>query len=108
MRECKKWVGLREFHKWKLYYEVEPFGEQRADLRAAMIICCLSNTLGNLKKVLQVADVLPFLDESESHSTESPEDARYRRGCALERKMREYTAEHNLKFEADEAKGRVG
>lgn len=99
MREAKKWISPREFQKWKIYYEVEPFGEQRADLRAAMIICWLSNTLGNLKKDIQVSDVLPFI--AESLITESPEDARDRRGAALERKMRAYATQHNWKAEAE-------
>lgn len=33
----------REFARWQAFYEIEPFGEYRADIRSAIIACVMAN-----------------------------------------------------------------
>lgn len=38
-------MSSREFSEWMIYYELEPFGEERADLRQAMTTSAVHNNL---------------------------------------------------------------
>lgn len=83
-----------------MYYNVEPFGEQRADLRTAVLICYLVNHLHPPKQTLQPKDILPFLGDA-------PEPTRttgIERGIELEKKMSVYTMLHNASVAAQAAK----
>lgn len=53
-------VDSREFAMWRAYYEVEPWGEERADLRAG-IIAHTTYTMrkGKGGKTLSPADFMP-------------------------------------------------
>lgn len=87
-----------------MYYTVNPFGEERADIRAAQIICWLANASGNLKNKLEVGQVLPFLEMSEYAAEETLQEARDRRGSNLEKKFRVYATEHNWWGDAERVK----
>jgi len=46
------------------YYELEPFGEERADLRAAIIACTLANIWrGKGQRSLKPHDFMPDFDK---------------------------------------------
>lgn len=42
-------MTLRQFEEWRAYADLEPFDEQRADLRAASIVQTLYNLFGRKK-----------------------------------------------------------
>ena len=39
-------ISSREFAEWAAYYEIEPFGEERADLRAGVVASMVGNSAG--------------------------------------------------------------
>lgn len=36
-------ISAREFAEWKAYLQIEPFGEDRDDIRSAIIACVIAN-----------------------------------------------------------------
>jgi hypothetical protein len=36
-------MSIREFRRWRAFYDLEPFGEERSDYRAASIVATLVN-----------------------------------------------------------------
>lgn len=56
----------RQFAEWLAYSNVEPFGEQRADLRSAIIACVTANVWrGKGQKALKPEDFMPFRENPE-------------------------------------------
>lgn len=43
-------VSSRELSEWMAYSQVEPWGEERADLRAGIVASTVANTARNAKK----------------------------------------------------------
>ena len=81
---------------------MEPFGEQRNDLRIATLICYMVNVFGRPKTAWQADNILPFIN------TDRPvtqKQAKYNRGVALQRKFAHFTMLHNLQHAQDVAKG---
>ncbi len=81
---------------------MEPFGEQRDDLRIATLICYMVNVFAKPKPEWQAEQILPFIN------TDPPvtkKQATYNRGVALERKFKHFAMLHNLKHAQDTAKG---
>lgn len=85
-----------------MYHNVEPFGEQRADLRTAILICYLLNHLTERKTPLQVKDIWPFFGESQGAE---PVRSGIQRGIDLEKKMRVFTQLHNWNVDAAQTRG---
>jgi hypothetical protein len=56
-----------EYVQWKAIYEIEPFPEERADLRTAGIIQAL--TLGRVKKVPAIKEIMLDFDWWGEHQT---------------------------------------
>lgn len=57
--------------EWIAYYKMEPFGEQRADLRAAIIACTVANSnRGKDQKALKVEDFMPKFEEQKQSMEE--------------------------------------
>jgi len=52
-----------EFTDWMAYYSIEPFGEERADLRVAIGHALLANinTSSKRRKVYKPSDFMPFI-----------------------------------------------
>jgi hypothetical protein len=46
-RELMRRLTAKELAYWQAYYAVEPFGEQRDDMRAAMLACVVARVAGN-------------------------------------------------------------
>ena len=54
-------ISSRQFAEWMTWYGIEPFGEQRADLRAAIVAAVVSNRWRNKhEKALRPLDFMPF------------------------------------------------
>lgn len=54
------------------YSQVEPFGEERADLRSAIIACQVANAFGRRKdqKPFEVSDFMPKFDPPKEQTEE--------------------------------------
>lgn len=57
-------ITCRELQEWKAEYEIEPFGEERADLRAAIIASTIANCWS--KKTYTPAEFMPDFDREEN------------------------------------------
>jgi hypothetical protein len=48
--ELQAAMSSREFTEWQAYFALEPFGEERADIRAALVASVIANVNRNPKK----------------------------------------------------------
>lgn len=62
MREAQTRIDSREFAEWRCYYELEPWGEERADLRAGIIASTVYNIGKGKGRMLSPADFMPKFD----------------------------------------------
>lgn len=44
VRRARAEITPEEFDWWRAYYQIEPFGEERADMRNAMLCCLYANS----------------------------------------------------------------
>lgn len=61
-------MSSREFVEWMAYYRIDPFGEDRADLRQAMTTAAVHNTIEAQRKNpkwKKATDFLPFAESPE-------------------------------------------
>jgi hypothetical protein len=57
--------------EWQIYDAIEPFGEQRADLRAGIISSTIANVnRGKGQKAFSATDFMPYLEKQEDQSSE--------------------------------------
>jgi len=50
----------KELSEWQAYYSIEPFGEERADLRNAMLCTLVANAMrGKNSKAMTIKDFMP-------------------------------------------------
>ena len=50
----------RELSEWQAFYQIEPFGEERADLRSAIIACTMANAWrGKNQRAFKLTDFMP-------------------------------------------------
>ena len=63
-------ISSRDFAEWMAYSRLEPWGEERADLRAGIVASTIANSnRGKGQKPFKVADFLPsFEPESEEEA----------------------------------------
>ena len=69
IQELRATLSYSEFQEWCLYYQVEPWGEDRADLRAGIVASTIANYAGKVRAdgadPALPADFMPYLDRSE-------------------------------------------
>ncbi len=53
----------REFAEWRAYYELEPWGEERADLRAGIVASTIANVNRGKGKAFSPGDFMPEFDK---------------------------------------------
>lgn len=64
VRELLARVNSRELAEWRAYELIEPFGEQRADLRAAIVASVMANAFrGKDQRAYEPKDFMPKFDE---------------------------------------------
>ncbi len=67
-------MSSRELSEWEAFSRLEPFGEDRADFRAAMICCTMANAWrGKGDPAFKPQDFMPFL-EVDPPEPQDPED----------------------------------
>ena len=66
-------MPLSLFNRWAAYLRVEPRGEDRADLRAAIVACTMANAWrGKNQRAFRVEDFMPDFDKTSRE--QSPEE----------------------------------
>lgn len=68
LKELREVLSYAEFQEWCLYYQIEPWGESRADLRAGIVASTLANIYMDFRGVdekYKPADFMPYLDKPE-------------------------------------------
>ena len=61
-RTIKEWqaaMSSAEFVRWCAFYQLEPWGFEADNWRAALVCTTTANFSGNVKKPLKVSDFLP-------------------------------------------------
>ena len=51
--------------EWMAYYEIEPFGEERADLRAGIVASTMANAIGGSRRTLEPVEFMPRFDQEQ-------------------------------------------
>ena len=60
--ELSEELSDAELHEWMAFYRLEPFGEERADLRAGIVASTVYNVnRGKKGRVLKPTDFMPLL-----------------------------------------------
>lgn len=60
----------RELAEWQAFYLLEPFGEERDDMRAAMVAALMTNLLSKRDKPVEPKDFMPLYERKEYGSEE--------------------------------------
>lgn len=60
VRRCQQEIDSAEFVEWLAVYELEPFGEERADFRAGIIASTVANSVS--KRHFSPRDFMPKWD----------------------------------------------
>ena len=71
VKQCQKEVTSKEFSRWAIYYQKEPFGEWRADLRSANIANILANAYSAKGHSSKIEDHMFF--DKKSSKAQTPE-----------------------------------
>jgi len=60
VRRAQQEISSAEFAEWQAYASIEPFGEERADLRSAIVACVIANSnRSKSQKAFKVKDFMP-------------------------------------------------
>ena len=72
IEELRAVLSYREFLDWCVYYEVEPWGEPRADLRAGIVASTIANYAGKQRadgvEPASPYDFMPYLDRQQDQA----------------------------------------
>ena len=72
VKELNQRMDSRELSEWMAYYRIEPFGEERADLRQAQTSAILANVHRSDGKAFEVKDFM--FDSSPEIKRQDPND----------------------------------
>lgn len=65
-------MPARLFTEWMIFYNLEPFGEQRADLRAAIVAATIANAnRGKNQRAYKVEDFMPRIDADDAREPDN-------------------------------------
>jgi len=71
VRELLARMGSDELTEWMAFYQLEPFGDFRADLRSAIVASTLANAHGSKEgKPFTPEDFMPFVEKQ--HRSDQP------------------------------------
>ncbi len=76
VKRCQEEVSQPEFQSWLAYYSLEPFGEERADYRSAIIACTFANVMRTkTSHSSKVEDFMPKFGQKTEQNAKSMEKA---------------------------------
>ena len=79
MRELLARVGSDEITEWMAFYQIEPFGEMRADLRSGVIASTFANAnRAKHARPFKPEDFMPFADRPEPQDEARMNVARFK------------------------------
>ena len=61
--ELQQRMSSREFAEWMEYYQLDPFGDERADVRSAIVASTMANALLGSGEALDVDMFMPAFGE---------------------------------------------
>jgi hypothetical protein len=65
-------LNAKQISEWIAYSNIEPFGEERADLRSAIIACTIANcNRGSNQAAFKVSDFMPKFEPEEPMSEDA-------------------------------------
>lgn len=67
-------ISSRELTEWQAFYRLEPFGEERADLRAGIIASTMANTARDPKQRRKPFEPREFMPEFDGEDAPDEED----------------------------------
>ena len=69
--QAQREIDAREFATWMAYARVEPFGEERADLRAGIVAATIANAnRGKGIKAFEPADFMPTFESKRKQTAD--------------------------------------
>lgn len=93
---ARREISATEFYEWQAYYELEPFGEERADLRAGIIAATIANVhRGKRSRPYKPSDFMP--------EYEPRKDKPWQEMRAV---MKSYAKAHNAHLEQQQKKSK--
>ena len=73
--ELLRRISSAELSEWAAYYALEPFGEERADLRSGIVAATVANASRSEKQQpYSPADFMPQFDAERVEEAEEPEE----------------------------------
>lgn len=91
-------LSSRELTEWMAYYALEPFGEERGDMRAGIVASTLYNVhRGKNTRAATPEDFMPKYgrEEAEDQDDEVREQAEAQRAKGVEQKLRAFFRARN-------------
>lgn len=74
-------MSSAELAEWRAFYGIEPWGDERADLRMGILASLYANSKRRrASKRLKPIDFMPFSDAQREQMTDPEEQKRYLRG----------------------------
>lgn len=70
--ELQERMTSAEFAEWVALYSIEPFGDDRADLRAGVVASTMANLLGSGRQVYGPGDFLLFSGADAGEASSGP------------------------------------
>lgn len=96
-------MTAKQFREWEAYYELEPFGEERADIRSAQICQMLANVnRGKNQQPYKLGDFLLKFDDDRQQRPQTVQE-KLNAMTVIMRAMAEAEAEGNLNRAAAQA-----
>jgi hypothetical protein len=68
-------ISSRELTEWLVYYSLEPFGDERADLRAGIVASTVANSVRDPKRQAKPFEPRQFMPRFEDEPDEPDPDA---------------------------------
>lgn len=69
-------MTAKEFHEWRVYDDLEPFDETRADLRAASIVCAILNVNRGKRRPFKLEECMLRFGDKAGPIKVDPREAR--------------------------------
>jgi hypothetical protein len=76
-------ISSRELTEWQVYYGLEPFGEERADLRAGIVASVVANSNRDPKRQAKPFEPRQFMPRFEEEPEEPDPDALWAKVSAV-------------------------